>query len=307
MKVFMNKVKLKYDPNLSIKKNAAMCGVSESAVRKYIRTNGIDRNYDNKVVKKRAILALRKENSTMSLTEMSRRLGYSVNTIKKYLSLDDNQSDINTSKVSTFDLSKRNFVIKSVSDDQTEILLNILRLHIHKETFDCDLTYSKGVFYQHIPQPKLKFDKYPLKEDIMPLEKAKDIEDASLHSIVIDLPFIVKDYNSAQTSMIAQRFNYFSSIDELYATNASMISLAFRKLRKSGFLVMKTMDFVYGINQYWVSNFVHNTAKEIGFVLYDTFILISKTKILTTKGEKQHFARKFHSYFFVFHKGKAHK
>ena len=31
MKVFMNKVKLKYDPNLSIKENAAMCGVSESA------------------------------------------------------------------------------------------------------------------------------------------------------------------------------------------------------------------------------------------------------------------------------------
>ena len=32
----MNKVKLKYDPNLSIKENAAMCGVSESAVRKYM-------------------------------------------------------------------------------------------------------------------------------------------------------------------------------------------------------------------------------------------------------------------------------
>lgn len=303
MKVFMNKIKLKYDPNLSIKENAAMCGVSESAVRKYIRTNGIDRNYDNKVVKKRAILALRKENSTMSLAEMSRRLGYSVNTIKKYLSLDDNQSDINTSKVSTFDLSKRNFIIKSVSDDQTEILLNILRLHIHKETFDCDLTYSKGVFYQHIPQPKLKFDKYPLKADIMPLEKAKDIGDASLRSIVIDLPFIVKDYNSAQTSMIAKRFNYFSSVDELYATNASMISLAFRKLRKNGFLVMKTMDFVLGGSQHWIGNFVQNTAKEIGFVLHDTFILVSKTKILTTKGEKQHFARKYHSYFFVFRKG----
>lgn len=58
----MNKVKLKYDPNLSVQENAVMCGVSESAVRKYIRTNGIDRNYDNKVVKKRTILALRKEN-----------------------------------------------------------------------------------------------------------------------------------------------------------------------------------------------------------------------------------------------------
>ena len=124
----MDKVKLKYDPNLSIKENAAMCGVSESAVRKYIRTNGIDRNYDNKVVKKRAILALRKENPTISLAEMAHRLGYSVNTIRKYLQMDLEQSKITTSKVSTFDLSNKKFIIKSVSDDQTEILMNILRL-----------------------------------------------------------------------------------------------------------------------------------------------------------------------------------
>ena len=56
----MNKIKLKYDPNLSVRENAVRCGVSESAIRKFIRTNGIDRNYDNKVVRKRAILALRK-------------------------------------------------------------------------------------------------------------------------------------------------------------------------------------------------------------------------------------------------------
>ena len=126
----MDKVKLKYDPNLSIKENAAMCGVSESAVRKYIRTNGIDRNYDNKVVKKRAILALRKENPTISLAEMAHRLGYSVNTIRKYLQMDLEQSKITTSKVSTFDLSNKKFIIKSVSDDQTEILMNILRLYV---------------------------------------------------------------------------------------------------------------------------------------------------------------------------------
>ena len=108
----MNKVKLKYDPNLSVRENAVRCGVSESAIRKFIRTNGIDRNYDNKVVRKRAILALRKENSTMSLAEMSRRLGYSTNTIKKYLSLDENQSDIGTSKVSTFDITKPSVIIR---------------------------------------------------------------------------------------------------------------------------------------------------------------------------------------------------
>ena len=81
----------------------------------------------------------------------------------------------------------------------------------------------------------------------------------------------------------------------------------FKTVSKNGFLIMKTMDFVFGSSQHWVGNFVQNTANEIGFVLYDTFILVSRTKILTTKGEKQHFARKYHSYFFVFRKAKKHK
>lgn len=107
----MNKIKLKYDPNLSVRENAVRCGVSESAIRKFIRTNGIDRNYDNKVAKKRAILTLKEENPSISLAEMAHRLGYSVNTIRKYLQMDLGQSKITTSKVSTFDLSNKKFII----------------------------------------------------------------------------------------------------------------------------------------------------------------------------------------------------
>lgn len=145
----MNKIKLKYDPNLSVRENAVRCGVSESAIRKFIRTNGIDRNYDNKVAKKRAILTLKEENPSISLAEMAHRLGYSVNTIRKYLQMDLGQSKITTSKVSTFDLSNKKFIIKSVSDDQTEILMNILRLNKQSKTgtfrvstFDCSLFES---------------------------------------------------------------------------------------------------------------------------------------------------------------------
>lgn len=184
----MNKVKLKYDPNLSVRENAVRCGVSESAIRKFIRTNGIDRNYDNKVVRKRAILALRKENSTMSLAEMSRRLGYSTNTIKKYLSLDENQSNIGTSKVSTFDITKPSVIIKTVSENQDEILHNILRLYVKKSTFDCDFTYSVGNFYISLNKPPLKFDINPQLEDVRPLDEVYSISPNSLHSVVVDLP-----------------------------------------------------------------------------------------------------------------------
>lgn len=81
----MNKVKLKYDPNLSIKENAARCGVSESAVRKYIRVNHIDRRFDSKMAKIRHINKLKKDNPNITLAELSRATGYSINTIKKYI------------------------------------------------------------------------------------------------------------------------------------------------------------------------------------------------------------------------------
>ena len=37
-------------------------------------------------------------------------------------------------------------VIRSISYDQTEILLSILRLHVSSGAIDCDPTYSKGQF-----------------------------------------------------------------------------------------------------------------------------------------------------------------
>lgn len=304
----MNKVKLKYDPNLSVQENAVRCGGSESAIRKFIRTNGIDRNYDNKVVRKRAILALRKENSTMSLAEMSRRLGYSTNTIKKYLSLDENKSDIGTSKVSTFDITKPSVIIKTVSENQDEILHNILRLYVKKSTFDCDFTYSVGNFYISLNKPPLKFDINPQLEDVRPLDEVYSISPNSLHSVVVDLPFIVNVNNNGKfKSKIAKRFDYFKSEKELYEANKSMIELAYSKLKIGGFLVMKTMDVCGPSKQLWINNYVQNKAAECGFILEDIFILVSQTKYLFTSGLRQKHARKYHSYIFVFRKGKKHK
>lgn len=80
--------------------------------------------------------------------------------------------------------------IKSFSFSQDEILSNILHLYAHSETFECDLTYSIGVFYKHLPQPAMKFDKYPQSEDVRPLEEAYNIPDNSLSSIICDLPLL---------------------------------------------------------------------------------------------------------------------
>lgn len=52
--------------------------------------------------------------------------------------------------------------IKSISFSNTEIIKNILDLHVPSHKIDLDPCYSTGVFYNSgfIPQPTLKYDIY---------------------------------------------------------------------------------------------------------------------------------------------------
>lgn len=301
----MNTLKMKYDPNKSVKDSALMCGVSESAVRKYIRVNHIDRRTDAKIARQRLVQSFRRDNPNASISYMSRVLGYSPNTVRKYLKESVCLSDIATNKVSKFDITTPSTVIKSVSENQDEILCNILRLYVKKKTFDCDLTFSKGNFYHVIDVPQLKFDINPQTEGVKHLSEAYDIPSYSLHSIVIDLPFIVNVNNKgnfSNCSKIAKRFDFFQSEEELYKTYENMINLAYDKLSKGGFLVVKLMDVCGPNGQIWVAHYVHNKAIECGFLLDDIFILVARSKYLHTNGQIQRHARKYHSYFFVFRK-----
>ena len=299
----MKNVSLKYDPNLSIEDNAKKCGVTVHAIRKYIQANGIDRRHDAQLAKFLAVQKVRALKPHATVREIAEELGISQNTVRKYLNPANEPSIIGTEKVSKFELSKASQIIKSISNSQDEILYNILRLYVHTDTYDCDLTASIGVFYRGIiPKPQHLYDKYPQMENVRSLDEAFELPKECFHSIVLDLPFIVKDEASAQTSMVSQRFTSFLTMQELYDTNDTMLNLAYRLLKKKGYLIMKTMDIKYSGKQYWIGNYVQNKAQEIGFRLEDMFILISKTKVLSTGWHNQHSARKYHSYFFVFKK-----
>jgi len=286
----MKNVSLKYDPNLSIEDNAKKCGVTVHAIRKYIQANGIDRRHDAQLAKSLAVQKVRALKPHATVREIAEELGISQNTVRKYLNPANEPSIIGTEKVSKFELSKASQIIKSISNSQDEILYNILRLYVHTDTYDC------------VPKPQHLYDKYPQMENVRSLDEAFELPNECFHSIVLDLPFIVKDEASAQTSMVSQRFTSFLTMQELYDTNDTMLNLAYRLLKKKGYLIMKTMDIKYSGKQYWIGNYVQNKAQEIGFRLEDMFILMSKTKVLSTGWHNQHSARKYHSYFFVFKK-----
>ncbi len=78
----MKQVNLRYDPNLSIEENAAKCGVTVHAIRKYIQTNGIDRRHDAKLSKFLAVQKAKTEKPNATVTEIAKELGFSENTVR---------------------------------------------------------------------------------------------------------------------------------------------------------------------------------------------------------------------------------
>lgn len=90
---------IKYYPKLSIKKNAQLNKCSESAVRKFIIQNSIDRRFDGKMS---IIMELRKLYSDgMSAYSLSQKAKRSINTINKYweyIISEKELSDFNTKK-----------------------------------------------------------------------------------------------------------------------------------------------------------------------------------------------------------------
>ena len=294
--MFRNKIT--YNPKLSIAENAQLNNVSESTIRRFVQYNNIDRRNDKKKIILYEIKKLKCGNSTISVAELQKITGYSRNTILKYLSIDEVQT--NDGKVSSLNLTKKMNVITSVADSQDEILRGIMTLYNDCKPFDCDLTYSIGNFYRKVPAPIHKYDKYPQIDDVKTLDEAYDLAPNSFGSVVVDLPFII--HNEHSYTKMCDRFNNFSTPEELFKANDEMLDLSYRLLKKRGLLIIKTMDVGWCGKQYWVSNYILNKAEEIGYEHIDTFILNPKTKIIFNAGITQHCARKWHSYFYVFRK-----
>lgn len=289
-----------YNPSLTLKENAVILGCSISALKKHLKKEEIDVGYDTAFSRWKKINEYRKAHPSLSLRKKSEELGYSINTIRKYEAMSEEVLDVSfrdTEKVSRFDIKNEN-CIKSISDNQDEILRWIIQLYNEEKTFDADLTASLLKFYKNIPTPSYLFDKYPQLPNIKNLDEAKKLQDSVFHSIVFDLPFIL---SNKTPSKLKERFTQFYSKEELFNANDSMLNLSHRLLCTKGLLVVKTMDVCFGSRQVWVSDYVLSKAQELGFELMDKFILIAKMRMLK-KTRQQKMARKYHSYLFVFKK-----
>lgn len=205
-----------------------------------------------------------------------------------------------------------NELVKSISYDQTEIINNILFLHVPKHKIDADITYSTGMFYKDdiVKQPDLKFDINPQADDVVRADSRNlPLQDSSLDCIMFDPPFLATTGKSLSenknNNIINKRFGVYPSEIELHQFYVDTLKECYRVLRQDGILIFKCQDKISSGKQYMSHVFIVNEAEKIGYYTKDLFILLAKNRIVAdwqVKNQKN--ARKFHSYFIVFQKCK---
>ena len=226
-------------------------------------------------------------------------------------------------------------VVKSIGYNQHEILYNIMQLHNNGKPFDCDPTYSIGNFYGkfnitkdngetleiEIPQPNYKFDVCPQVDGVEKIEPLGHfpLEDNSINSICVDLPFVIScgpsmntpDYddngNKVKNNLISRRFAAYYPVAELLKSYKHFLKECYRVLKEDGILVWKTQGTITG-SKFLVSPYYSRMiAESLGFDSLDEFILLAKNRLISGKVNKQQHARSFHSYFLVFKKSLSKK
>lgn len=234
------------------------------------------------------------------------------------LTLKFNKKKVDANDIETQHLDNSN-IIRNISFDQKEILWNIMQLYNNGKPYDCDMTASTLKFYEVknadkyvIPEPKILFDVCPTQDKIKKIEPwgALPLEDNSIDSIVIDLPFVVSPPNAPSakaqkdgSNIIFKRFASYYPVDDLYRSYYHWISEAFRVLKEDGICVFKCQSTVSGGVQHNVEEWSFMCAQKVGFTMEDKFILEAKARLISSsKYKRQCHARKFTSSFLVFKK-----
>lgn len=194
-------------------------------------------------------------------------------------------------------------MIKTVYSNDQDIIKAILDLHVGRDMFDLDPTFSLGKFYKGIKEPKVKFDLYPQREDVREGDcRDLPLESGSVHSICFDPPFLAGYTTGKTTGIIGKRFEGFRYMSDVWEFYRNSIKEFYRILEDGGVLAFKCQDTVSSGKQWFSHCFIYDEAKQVGFTSKDLFIHVASSRMVGHNHKNQKHARKFHSYWWVFKK-----
>jgi hypothetical protein len=198
-------------------------------------------------------------------------------------------------------------IVKSVSSNEDEILLGIMRLHNEGKPFDADVTFSVGGFYRgSVPEPCLKFDIAPVRDDVKQADvRCLPLAEASISSVVCDLPFMFAPHGTAKTkNAAAGRYTMFETWDDLVSVYRGALKEFRRVLRKGGIVAFKCQDYTDARTTI-THCLVYQWAVDEGFYVKDLFVRYRLFGPAYNPDLRQKHARKYHSYWYVLEKSRV--
>lgn len=203
-------------------------------------------------------------------------------------------------------MGKQSTIIRSVQEEQAQIIKDILMLHAEGEPIDVDCTYSKGNFYNNtgITRPKHCFDIKPQYKFVKKARAEKlPLPNECVRVIMFDPPFLSDaGYTKSPTGKIGKRFGTVGKdMHALWKWYEECLFEFERVLQPNGILIFKCQDTVSEGTQYFSHCAIMDYALQAGFYPKDLFVLVAKSRPIG-KYQKQLHARKYHSYFWVFQK-----
>ena len=193
-------------------------------------------------------------------------------------------------------------MIKSISFSQEEILQSIVTLHTGP--IEADVTFGFGRFYKNgVARPPLCFDLGPRVPGVIAADaRHLPLKDCSVGSVMFDPPFMLY---TGPGSKLKDRFSsVIGSMENLWKFYEEAMGEIYRVLRPKGWLILKCQDGVSSMVNHFTHAEVYAMANRLNFTPKDLFILLAKSRMPDPQGRAQKHARKFHSYFWVFRKGR---
>jgi hypothetical protein len=192
-----------------------------------------------------------------------------------------------------------------------ELFPDILSLYVPDGSRIADVTYGRGVFWNHVEPNRYKLEASDLKTgaDCRDLPYSDDCLDA----IVFDPPYMHTPGGTAHNGH--QNFEhyyanndatgekkYHEAVLDLYFSAAVE---AWRTLRPDGIYILKCQDEVCANRQRLTHVEIINELVDMGFIVEDLFVVVRHNKPGVSRLLRQVHARKNHSYFLVFRKPKS--
>ena len=196
-------------------------------------------------------------------------------------------------------------VIKSIQNNDTDILIAIKHLYLKDCNFDLDPCYSTGQFYGDSEKPRIKMDKIVQNKEVIQNDILNGIPlpDKSIESIVFDPPFMFGQHGQTKNNLMTKRFTMFDSWEDLETLYKKALSEFYRILKRGGIVAFKCQDYTDSKTTL-THCFIHNWAIESNFMVEDLFIKICTAGRIWNSALKQKHARKLHAYWIVLKKVK---